>query len=196
MLTAAKAEKGLTEITLNAETGHCLRLGENGSCQKVFSVLSKNISVLDNLPFRVCKHAYITSTWYIIIHPDPKWTWDEIFVKLSRHHVKFSQPQCYLRSRASSKFRKKRAPCPCGPSYWPRKATTNHEVTWIWSGHRCSCKRDFLSPIEYPISFLPSAPCPPIWFKAKADLVSHWSKFGGVSTIRSHLDMPSVRNIE
>ena len=62
MLTAAKAEKGLTEILRNAETGHSLRLGENGSCQKVFWVLSKNVSVLDYLPFRVCKHTYITST--------------------------------------------------------------------------------------------------------------------------------------
>ena len=61
MLTAANAEKGHTEIVLNAETGHCLRLGENGICQKVFWVLYKNVSVLDYLPFRVCKQTYITS---------------------------------------------------------------------------------------------------------------------------------------
>ena len=61
MLTAANAEKGLTDILRNAETGHSLRLGENGSCQKVFWVLSKNVSVLDYLPFCVCKHTYITS---------------------------------------------------------------------------------------------------------------------------------------
>ena len=61
MLTAANAEKGLTEIALYAETGHCLRLGVNGSCQKVFRVLYKNVSVLNYLPFRVCKQTYITS---------------------------------------------------------------------------------------------------------------------------------------
>ena len=62
MLTAANAEKGLTEIHRNAETGHSRRLGENGSCQKVFWLLSNNVSFLDFLPFCVCKHTYMTST--------------------------------------------------------------------------------------------------------------------------------------
>jgi len=107
MLTATKAEKGHTDITLIAETGHCFGWERMEVVRKYFWFLPKIVSVLDYLPFCVCKNTYITSNLYVILLL--KWTWDDIFVKISRNYVKFSQPQCYPRLHASNKVRPERA---------------------------------------------------------------------------------------